>query len=81
MGAFVSERKSSRELCGLAASSTGQVAHKTLECLIAQVHSVSGETGDRDTELIPQHWLPASQVTRQMVLELLWAGRTHGGRW
>lgn len=71
--------KAASELCGLAVSSMGQVAHKILKSLIAQVHSVFAEIGDRDIHLIPQRLLPASQVTRQMVQELLWDGRRHGG--
>lgn len=63
--------KAASELCGLAVSSMGQVAHKILKSLIAQVHSVFAEIGDRDIHLIPQRLLPASQVTRQMVQELL----------
>lgn len=53
MRAFVCERKSSHELCGLAASSTGQEAHPALpQWLIAQVHSVAGEM---DTGTHPCH--------------------------
>lgn len=63
--------KAASELCGLAVSSTGQVAHKILKSLIAQVHSVFAEMGDRDIHLTPQRWVPASQVTKQMVWELL----------
>lgn len=59
------------ELCGLAVSSGGQVAHETLKSLIAQVLAVFAEMGDRDTHLTPQRWLPASQVTEQMALGLL----------
>jgi len=69
------------ELCRLAVSSMGQVAHKTPKSLIARVLSVFLEVGDRDMHLIPGHWLPASLVTKQMALELLCNSRRHMGEW
>jgi len=63
--------KAAGELCGLAVSRTGQVAYKILKSLIAQAHSVLAAMGNRDIHLTSQHWLPASQVTKQMVWELL----------
>lgn len=64
--------EAANELCGLAVSRTGQVAHKILKSLIAQVHSVFAEMSDRDIHLTPQLWLPASHVTKQMGWDLIW---------